>query len=408
MTAWWEELRAELPLTSRSAYFFAGAQAPLAVSVRRAMLEVIDRWDEIGWRIADRQWDGLERTQAALAEILECPRRHIVACEGTSHAMNIAALMVLQRWRNAGGRRANVIFDREAHPAGTYGWHNLLRLGEAIEPRWLQTAPGQSDAEALAEAVDDETLAVVVTHVSHRTGERLDVRELAGLFADRHWALVVDAAQSVGALPLADEVKAADFVGFPAYKWLFGPPGVGFLVVGSSWLEDPGPPLVGWAAASDLSVPVDPRRLDLASGGDGFRLGIPNQICLAGAAAGLELLARFGQERITGRIEQLTERVFAGIDGLDLTSPTPRGWKERAGIVCLDVREPDALMRRLRERGIETGVVRGFLRVDLHAYNDEPELDRLLDELSEALSRAVASSSTSSTPGTAPSRNTTP
>jgi cysteine desulfurase/selenocysteine lyase len=406
--AWPGELRAEFPLCSRMAYFFAGAQAPLAVSVRRAILEMTDMWDDMGWRIAARQWDGIDRAQTALAEILACRPGRIVSCEGTSDAMNIATLMVLQRRRIAGGRGANVVFGREAHPAATYAWHNAVRLGDRIELRWAQPAPGQSDVEALADAIDDETIAVVVTHVSHRTGERLDVLTLAGLYPDRNWALVVDAAQSAGALALAAEVEAADFVAFPAYKWLFGPPGVGFLVIGEGWLEDPGSPRAGWAAASDLSVPVDPHRLNLGSGAHGYRLGIPNQICLAGAAAGLELWAKFGQKRITGRIEQLTERFLAGIEALGIASPTPHAWHQRAGVICLDVPEPDAVVTRLRERGIETGAVRGFVRVDPHAYNTESELDRLLEELRALRSSAVASSSTSSAPGNAPSRNRTP
>jgi cysteine desulfurase/selenocysteine lyase len=387
VTDWWEELRAEFPLCNTTAYFFAGGQTPLAVSVRTAMTDVIAGWDELPWRIATRRWDDLDRCQAAIAELLACTPTQVIACEGTSGALNLATLIVLQRLRASGRRRANVVLHREAHPAGSYPWHNAVRLGEQIELRWPEPVPGESDVDALASAVDEHTIAVVVSHVSHQTGRRLDVLELAKRFPDRRWALVVDAAQSAGAVPLAAAAAAADFVAFPAYKWLFGPPGVGFLVVGEAWLRDPGPPLVGWAAAGP-GVPVDARRFDLAGGGNGFRLGIPNEIGLAGAAAGLELSARFGPDRIAERIQHLTGRFVAGIDDLGVLSPTPRAWSDRAGIVSLDLDEPDVVVQELHERSLEAGVVNRRLRVDLHAFNEEAEVDRLLEAL-----RALCSSS---------------
>jgi selenocysteine lyase/cysteine desulfurase len=166
--------------------------------------------------------------------------------------------------------------------------------------------------------------------------------------------------------------------------------------------------MVGYAAAADLSVPADATRLDLAPGADGFRLGVPNQIVLAGAAAGLELWARFGTERIVGRIEALGERLVEGLQRLEIPIATPVDRRERAGVFALAVADPAWLMEQLRRYGIETGVVRGILRADIHAYNDESDVDRLLEALRELRSRIVASASTSNDPASAPSRSTTP
>jgi selenocysteine lyase/cysteine desulfurase len=317
-------------------------------------------------------------------------------------------MMALRRGLRGRRGAANVVLERETHPAASYPWWNAARLGDPVELRWPERRPGRSPVDAVASAVDGGTIAVAVNHVSHRTGERFGVLELAEAFPERRFALIVDAAQSAGALPLAEEVAAADFVALPAYKWLLGPPGAGFLVAGEDWLADPGPPLVGYAAAADLSVPVDPRRLELAPGADGFRLGVPSQIVLAGAAAGLELWARFGADRIAGRIETLGARLADGLRQLEIPVATPAHPRERAGVFALAVPDPAWLMGELRRSGVETGAVRGMLRADVHAYNDDSDVDRLLDALRELRSRLVASSSTSSEPAGAPSRNTTP
>jgi selenocysteine lyase/cysteine desulfurase len=379
MPEWWQELRSELPICQKTAYFFAGLQGPLATEVRTAMNDVIARWDETGWRITRTMWDVLAQSQAAIANIADCSPTRVVTCEGTSSSLNIASLMILQQWRASGARKANVVLHSEVHAAGSYPWHNAARLGEQIELRWPEARPGESDIEAVASAVDDNTIAVTISHVSHRTGARFDVTKFADRFPDRRFALVIDSAQSAGAVALEAEVEAADFVGFPAYKWLLGPPGVGFLVISEKWLVEPGPPLVGWASTPD--APGDARTFELSPAANGFRLGIPNQIGLAGAVAALELWSRFGTERIAGRIERLTQRFLAGVDDLRLPSPTPRTWPDRAGVVSLRVKEPEALRSELSRRRLDTGVSAGVLRVDIHAYNDESEVDRLLEAL---------------------------
>ena len=150
--------------------------------------------------------------------------------------MGLATGMVFARWIREGRWPANVVLQHDSHPASTYPWINAQRLGAPVDLRWAVPEDGQNAGDALAAAVDDQTLAVVVTHVSFRTGERVDIPALAGRFADRRFALMVDAAQSAGALDLSAETAACDFIGMPAYKWLLGPPGVGFLVaVRTGW-----------------------------------------------------------------------------------------------------------------------------------------------------------------------------
>jgi kynureninase len=376
---WWQALRSQLPLCERTAYFFAGAQGPLPIGVRAAIDDAIAAWDETGWRIRRRMWEDLDQCRDLIAGIVGCGAAQVVACDSTSDAMSLAVAMVLRRRRAAGTDGANVVLHHEVHAAGSYPWHNAVRLGEPIELRWPDPGNGEDGVDAIVSAVDAATIAVSVAHVSHRTGARLDVAALCDRLRGRDVAVVVDAAQSAGALGIATEVAAADFVGFPANKWLLGPPGVGFLVIAEPWLTDPGPTSVGWG--SSPNPPPDARAFELAAGAEAFRLGTPNQLGLAGATAALQLWSRFGAERIAARIEELTERFLAGVDRQGLPTPTPRAWSHRAGVISLAVRDAGAVRASLARRGLDTGVSSGVLRVDIHAYNEESEVDRLLGEL---------------------------
>lgn len=388
MAEWWEDLRNRFPLCGRRAYFFAGAQAPLATDVRAAMQDFLELWEERAWRFEQTEWRWFDDAAKLLGTILGCESLRVAATENTSHAMNLATAMVLARWTRDGRSPANVVVSHEAHPASSYAWVNARRLGAPLDLRWSVPESGQDPAEALAGSVDERTIAVIASHVSNLTGERLDVPGLASRFPKRSFALLLDAAQSAGVLPLQAEVDLCDFVGMPAYKWLFGPPGVGFLVSARSWLDDIGPPFVGWASVKDVMA-MDPRDLDLAPGGTAFRLGIPNFIGMAGAAAGLKLWTDAGGERIATRVHDLTDRFLRGLSDLGHQSPTPSDWSRRAGVVAVELADPERVMADLLEAGIEVGVELTRLRVDPHAYNTEEEIDRLLDRLAEVPRGAV-------------------
>jgi selenocysteine lyase/cysteine desulfurase len=160
--------------------------------------------------------------------------------------------------------------------------------------------------------------------------------------------------------------------------------------VGERWLGDPGPPALGWAGMVN-PLPIVPFSLDPAPTAAAFRLGIPNYLGLAGTAVGVGLLASEGAERIAERIAELTGLVLERLDGIGLDVTTPREWHKRAGV--LTVIHPDApgAMAALAEVGVDVGVEGSEIRVDVHAYNDESDIDRLIDGLSAYRSAASAS-----------------
>jgi cysteine desulfurase/selenocysteine lyase len=373
---WWRELRARLPICNERAYFFPGAHGPLSRDARDAMTGVIDAWDRSGFEIHESEQHVVDDCARAAAALIGCDVSRVAFAGNTSDALNIGAASVLAAWRRAGRPRANVVLHHQSHAASTYPWLNAVRLGEPIEIR-IAEPESESAADAIARRVDEDTLAVVTTHVSNWDGERLDIAELAGRFPDRSFALIVDAAQSAGAIPLADVARVADFVGMPAYKFMLGASGVAFLAIGERWLRDPGPTAPGWAGCVH-PLPILPFSLELAPTAEAFRTGIPNYIGLAGSAAGLGLLADAGIERVGERIHELTELVIARLDGIGLDVTTPREWSRRAGV--LTVIHPDAAgaMHRLAAAGIDVGVERSEIRVDVHAYNDEADIDRLI------------------------------
>ena len=389
-SASWRRLRSQFKVCDDRAYFFPGSHGPLARDARRAMEAVLDVWDRAPAEIHVTEGRHVDACAEAVGALAGVDASRVVFASNTSDALNIAAATVLNAWRKAGSPPANVVLHTQSHAASTYAWLNAVRLGEPLELRIAERQPGEGAVDAITRRVDEETLAVVTTHVSNWDGERLDLPLLASRFPDRSFALITDAAQSAGALPLAEIARVCDFVGMPAYKFLLGASGVGFLLVGERWLGDPGPPALGWAGMVN-PLPIVPFSLDPAPTAAAFRLGIPNYLGLAGTAVSVGLLASEGAERIAERIAGLTGLVLERLDGIGLDVTTPREWRKRAGVLTVIHPDAPAAMAALAEAGVDVGVEGSEIRVDVHAYNDEPDIDRLIDGLSAYRSAASAS-----------------
>jgi selenocysteine lyase/cysteine desulfurase len=373
---WWTELRWEFPYLETHVFAWSGGQVPIATSVRAAIDRVMAAWDADPVTLSQQEWAVFDGARQEVATLFGCPPERVVASESTSHAMSVATAMVLARWQRAGARRANVVLHWDCHPASSYQWLVASQLHPSLSVRWAARDGHENPVEALVASADEETIAVVATHVAWRTGAALDLAALGRHHRDANWALLIDAAQSAGAVPLAAYTDDIDFIGFPGYKWLLGPPGTGYLVMGRGWLDEPSP-ISGWAAVKDF--PVDVTEFKPMRGGAGVRYGMPSFIPLAGSQAALQLINRAGIERIAGRVDSLMGSLLKGLDDLGFDPVTPRPPAERAGVCSVEVPDLPAAVAALAEHRIATMPELQYIRLDLHAFNTDEDVARILD-----------------------------
>ncbi len=110
--------------------------------------------------------------------------------------------------------------------------------------------------EAVLGALDERIRVVSVTHVHWTDGALLDLEAIADRAHAFGCALVIDASQSAGALPLDAGRLCPDFLVSVGYKWLLGPFGLSFLHVARSHRD--GEPLeenwIARAGSEDFST----------------------------------------------------------------------------------------------------------------------------------------------------------
>jgi len=236
------------------------------------------------------------------------------------------------------------------------------------------------------------TKLVACTHASNVTGAVQPVHDIGAICRRRGIRFLVDAAQTVGVIPVYPEEIGADLVAFPGHKALMGPMGTGAL-----WIRD-GVVLStvrqGGTGSASESVYQPDELPDL------YESGTHNLIGIAGLMQGARFVVRNFDE-ICAHERQLTDRLIRGIRAIPmLRGYVPAG--ERVSVVSFNVEDKhsgeisDMLDRHgfairaglhcapLLHRALGT-LETGAVRVSPGFFNHEEDIDRLIDVLGKNL-----------------------
>jgi cysteine desulfurase len=216
-------------MSSREIYLDYAATAPLDPRVAEAMQECMTR--EFGnpssLHAAGRRARALvESARASVAARVGAASGRIVFTSGATESNNLALQGVLRRSRN---RRVHLVTSRIEHKS-------VLDVARALEPAGVAVtyvAPavdGSVDPDRVVEAIGADTQLVSIMHVNNETGAIQDVHAIGAACRARGVLFHVDAAQSVGKLPLDLAAAPIDLCSLTAHK-LCGPKGIGALYV---------------------------------------------------------------------------------------------------------------------------------------------------------------------------------
>jgi selenocysteine lyase/cysteine desulfurase len=371
--------RDEFPIFEHAVYANSCSQGALSTRVRAAVEGWISGWDENG-----AEWDfWVERNEAAraaFAGLIHAEPDDVAVT--TSVSQGVSALV--SALDLAGQRNRIVVSEYEFPTVGQIAHAQELRGAEVVHVR--PEDDGRISLDRFAEAIDERTALVCCTAVSFRSGHRHDVSAVAELAHAAGAPLLADSYQAVGALELDVGTLGADIVTAGTVKYLLGSAGLGFMWLRRSLRETLVPTQTGWFADEDIfsmsiadySPHASARRFDS---------GTPPVPSLYPGVAGMELIAEAGVPAIESHVRGLVDRFLAGLDELGATVATARGEHEYGPLVCVVSTDPNALVEALAARNIVTSTRDANLRVSLHLYNVEDDVDRILEAL--AANRAL-------------------
>ena len=147
----------------------------------------------------------------------------VVFCANATEALNLAIFGLVR----PGG---HVISTRLEHNSVLRPLHHLEQTGKIHSTLVGFDAAGVVDPEDIARAVRADTCLVIVNHASNVLGSIQPVAEIGRICAERAIPLLIDAAQTAGALPIDMRAWQISALAFTGHKALLGPTGIGGLV----------------------------------------------------------------------------------------------------------------------------------------------------------------------------------
>ena len=364
-----QALRQDFPVTKNKIYLNHASHSPLSKPVKDAMQKHIEEYSEYGDAM------DLDNGKSSFARLINATKDEIAMVENTSTGMNIIANMLDYP------SGSNIVTTDLEYPSVVYPWKRK-KLGVTI--RYVKNVAGKILLEDLEKAVDDKTVAVALSHVEYMNGFRFDLKAVSEI-AHKHGAyLAVDAIQSLGAFPVDVKHDNVDFLTASCYKWMLGPPGVGYLYVRKELVEKFEPPFIGWASAKpevfDTVGFWEIQNLYLSETASRFEIGSPSYVSISGAKAALHLLLDVGVENIEKRILKLTDHLIVELAGRGIKFQTPLEPECRSGIVNFLIDHPQERTDELAKKNIVVSARAHGIRVSPHFYNSEEEIDKLVEE----------------------------
>jgi cysteine desulfurase / selenocysteine lyase len=268
----------------------------------------------------------VETARAGVARLIAAgdPRRIIFTSSGTD-GLNLA----LHGFLGPGD-----------HVVTTTAEHNsILRPLRELEERSGVTvtrvdcdAAGQVDPDDMRKAIRSETKLVAMIHASNVTGSLQPAAEIGRIAHERGAALLIDAAQTVGHLPISVDELGVDLLAAPGHKGLLGPLGTGVLYIRPG-LEASLRSFRQGGTGTRSEEDRQPESLP-----DKYEAGNLNVAGLAGLAAAIEFLETRGISAIRRHELKLLERFLAGLKQIQgVTVSGPKKIDDRVGVVSLRV-----------------------------------------------------------------------
>ncbi len=379
--AGWARVAAQYPVTRAITQLENGYWGSMATPVQlahRAILEKLNR--DTSWYARRAMVKDMEAAQARAAEAMGVAPEEMAFCRNAAEGLSA----LISQFRDVGpGDR--ILYSDTDYEAMQGAMVSLARArgAEAVKINLPRVVSHDNAIAAYAEAIKatPRLKLVLLTHMSHRAGLVLPVREIVPLARAAGAQVIVDAAQSFYQFDFKLPDLGADFVGMNFHKWVGAPLGVAGIYIRKGMTDAIAPsPAEADARPDSVEARVHQGTVDYSA-----PLSVP---------AALDFQKTIGTPAKLARLQYLRNRwvqPLRGLDGLEILLPDDprlhgattsfriRGRSSLADNVAIT----DALLERFGIMTIHrTGLADGAcVRVTPSLFTTPAEVDRLVPAL---------------------------
>jgi cysteine desulfurase/selenocysteine lyase len=379
------------PIREKYVYLSSCGVSPLYKRGLERELEFAQAHAGGGSLVLHDYFDILESLRATAAKLFKTEPANVSFQRNTSEAMSILA------WGYPFEPGDQVISYVHEYPANHYPWRVQEQRGvelvlldnvSASGAEHCQGRPCAFSVDELREKITDRTRVVALSQVQFTSGWALDLDAVSALCHEHGIDLILDVAQSLGAMPVYPEEHGVAACASAGWKWLMGPLATGLMytspelraklrhvMAGAEVMKQ------GFDFLDHSWTPHETaKRFEYSTSPPGLVGALDATIS--------DVHLRYGMEAIRDEILRLQDIVLELIDP-ELIAPFRFDRKHRSGILSLDClrSDPDELADALLEEGFVCSERGHYLRFAPHFYVEDDEAARFAETLNR-LARA--------------------
>jgi selenocysteine lyase/cysteine desulfurase len=361
----WEQLRREFPSLSRWTYLDTASFGQVPKAASEAVIRHLRHRDETASAKFLSWFDDMDEIRELCARLVNGSVADIAFVPNAS--TGLSWLMQGLSWK----ADDEVITLMEEFPNQLYQSAATCHLGVTF-----RAVPW----EDFYTSISERTRLVLLSTVNYASGFRPPIDKISQFLRARGVLLYLDGTQSLGALKCnVRELRPAMFC-VDAYKWMMSPNGAGFVYIDQGLREQLRPTLVGWRSdagwrdVNSLNHGA-PNFAETAEKFEGAMLPFPS---LYGMGAVVRMLLEAGPAAVEARVLELSEKTRQLLTQL---GGEVNGDASQIVTVRLPGQNSSEVAHRLKTRNIIVSARHERLRVSVHFYNNEADLEALKDAL---------------------------
>ena len=334
--------RALFDLPEGVIYLDGNSLGALPASVPAAIADATTRqWGDRLIRSWNEGWiDAPQRLGARIAPLIGAAASDVIVGDSTS--THLFKLIVATLHSNP--KRRTIVSEQGNFPTDL---HIAQGAVGCVPGARLHAVP----RDRLADAIDDDTALVMLTHVHYKTADRFDMVAWTARAHDAGALMLWDLSHSVGAVPVDLAAADADLAVGCTYKYLNGGPGApAFVYVAARHQAALANPISGWmghAAPFDFEDDYRP-----AAGMKRWLVGTPPILSMAALEASLAIWNGVDQAAVATKSARLFAILADAGDALGLDCVSPRDPAQRGSHISFRHAHAYEITQALIARGV--------------------------------------------------------
>ncbi|UCE24657.1 MAG: aminotransferase class V-fold PLP-dependent enzyme [Candidatus Zixiibacteriota bacterium] len=378
-----QHARSLFPHTDKVVYFNSASFGPFSTPVKEAIEENLRVRVAAAFDDTPGVMEIEDQLRSDYAGLIGATKREIGIGMNTSFGLNVAAFgLPLEKGDE-------VLVSEVEFPAQVYTWRAAAEE-RGLKLRFVKPVNRHFDIEQFEKSIGPETRVLAISFVQYFNGYKNDLAAISEICKKHGIFLVVDGIQGMGVEPIDAKELGIDILSSGCQKWMLGPQGCGFFYLSDRVRDRLRHPFMGWLGVDWKMNFTDLFKFDLPyyDSARRFEMGYYVALNILGMKASVEIFKDIGIPNIRQHNYMLIDRLADYLRGSPFYSITSiMETRHRSSIFSFSCDRLDDVYQKLSDEQIIVAMREGSIRVSVHLFNNEADIERLIGVLEQFFSR---------------------